>query len=384
MTSEREIALGIIGLGNMGRSHADRIKNGEVPGLRLAAVADADAGRLAAYSGSKTFDSGYALIESGEVEAVLIATPHYSHTPLGIAALKAGLHLLVEKPISVHKQDCEKLVQAYRPDSGLVFAAMFNQRVDPRYVKLRELIQTGALGEIRRIHWTITDWFRTEFYYQSAGWRATWAGEGGGVLLNQCPHNLDLWQWLFGMPERVIARCQFGRFHDIEVEDSVTALMEYASGTQGVFVTSTGESPGTNRLEVIGDNGKVLVESPADSIVFLRTEHPVPEFSRNCRKLFASPPSWNISIPLHGPNESHLGILKNFVKAIRGEEELIAPGVEGIHSVELANAMLLSTFQDTPVQLPLDGAVYAAELQKRVDTSRSKRDDAASRPAVRS
>ncbi|MEI6071133.1 MAG: Gfo/Idh/MocA family oxidoreductase [Verrucomicrobiae bacterium] len=367
--SPAPIRLGIIGLGNMGAAHAGYILSGSVPGLQLSAVADINPARLEAYDGIAHFDDAQALIASGAVEAILIATPHYSHTPLGIAVLQAGLHLLVEKPISVHKKDCEELIAAYRPDSGQVFAAMFNQRTDPKYRKLKELIASGALGTIQRINWIITNWFRTEYYYQSGDWRATWAGEGGGVLLNQCPHNLDLWQWLFGMPDRIIARCQIGRFHEIEVEDSVTALFEYASGVQGVFVTTTGEAPGTNRLEVAGDNGKIIISPEHPDLIFTRNERSSSQFSKESSSGFASPDIWNVSVPVSGSNEQHVGILKNFVAAIRGEAPLIAPATEGIRSVELANAMLLSSFKDRPISLPLDADDYAAELGKKIAES---------------
>ena len=364
MRSEN-VRIGVIGLGVMGAAHARMISSGQVPGLKLTAVSDHTASHLDPYRDIACFESGEELIASDKVDAVLVATPHYSHTPLGIATLRAGHHLMMEKPISVHKEDCEKLISAYRPDSGQVFAAMFNQRTNPRFRKLRELLHDGVLGEVRRIQWTITSWFRSEYYYQSSGWRATWAGEGGGVLLNQSPHNLDMWQWLFGMPERVFARCQIGRFHDIEVEDSVTALFEYSSGTQGVFVTSTGEAPGTNRLEIAGDNGRMVIDAMDEHISFTRNEVPTPEFSRQSKRPTALPPVWNVSIPINGTNERYLGILKNFVAAIRGEEKLIAPAEEGIRSVELANAMLLSSFRDCPIRLPLDAAEYAAELKKR-------------------
>lgn len=366
MKSGNTIRLGIIGLGNMGMAHAKNVVSGVIPGLQLSAVADKNPKRLREFDGLLCFEDGHALIASGAVDAVLVATPHYSHTPLGIAVLKAGLHLLVEKPISVHKQDCEELIAAYHPGSRQVFAAMFNQRTDPRYRKLKELLSDGTLGSVRRINWIITDWFRTECYYQSGDWRATWAGEGGGVLLNQCPHNLDLWQWLFGMPERVIARCQIGRFHEIEVEDSVTALLEYASGVQGVFVTTTGEAPGTNRLEVAGDNGKIVVSNESNDLVFTRNERPAPVFSKESSSGFTKPNVWNVTIPIAGTGEQHTGIMKNFAAAIRGEEPLIAPATEGIHSVELANAMLLSSFRDRPVTLPLDAAEFAAELKKKI------------------
>ncbi len=359
------VRLGIIGLGNMGAAHAKTVLSDAVPGLTLAAVADRDPKRLEAYPDVAHFDDANALITSGTVDAILIATPHYSHTTLGIATLEAGLHVLVEKPISVHKQDCESLIAAYRPDSGQIFAAMFNQRTDPRYRKLKQLLDDGTLGTVQRINWIITDWFRTEYYYGSGDWRATWGGEGGGVLLNQCPHNLDIWQWCFGLPDRVTAQCQIGRFHDIEVEDSVTALLEYSSGVQGVFVTTTGEAPGTNRLEVVANNGKVVISNDQPGLQFTRNEVPTPQFSRASQTGFAKPETWDVTIPINTTGEQHLGILKNFTAAIQGTEPLIAPAVEGIHSVELANAMLLSSFRDQPITLPLDGADYAAELKKR-------------------
>lgn len=368
MATEKEILLGVIGLGNMGRAHAALVRDGAIPGLRLAAVADPSPGALEPFGEASRFSGGAELIERAGVDAVLIATPHYSHTTLGEAALKRGLHVLVEKPISVHKADCERLIAAYSGDPGQVFAAMFNQRTDQRYRKARELIRSGELGELRRVNWVITDWFRTEAYYQSGGWRATWGGEGGGVLLNQCPHQLDLWQWLFGMPRRVTARCQIGRFHDIEVEDSVTALLEYDSGVHGVFATTTGEAPGVNRLEIVGDRGRLEIGA-ADSLSYHRNEVPADQFLRESAAPFAKPAAWDVRIPTGGKGEQHAGILRNFANAIRGMEPLIAPAVEGIHSVELANAMLLSSFTDRPVDLPMDAALYAAELKKKIDSS---------------
>ncbi len=358
------VRLGIIGLGNMGAVHARSILDGKVPGLDLVAVADRDAERLAPFPEVARFDDALALIGSGSVDAILIATPHYSHTTLGIAALEAGLHVLVEKPISVHKQDCEpSSPPPARLGQGLRRDVQSAHR--PALPQAQQLIDDGTLGTVRRINWIITDWFRTEHYYGSGDWRATWGGEGGGVLLNQCPHNLDVWQWCFGLPERVTAHCQIGRFHDIEVEDSVTALLEYPSGVQGVFVTTTGEAPGTNRLEVVADNGKIVISNDQPGIQFTRNEVPAAQFSKDSASGFAKPETWEITIPIHAKGEQHVGILKNFTAAIQGTEPLIAPAVEGIHSVELANAMLLSSFRDRPISLPLDAADYAAELKKK-------------------
>jgi predicted dehydrogenase len=240
-----KIRLGIIGAGNMGGQHARSILEGNVPRLELVAIADRVPDKLKPFANLKTFDDGKKLLRYQGLDAVLIATPHYDHTTLGVAALQRGLHVVVEKPISVHKADCEKLIAAYeaRPNKSQVCAAMFNQRTDKFYIKIREMVHSGALGELRRVNWIISNWFRTEAYYASGGWRATWAGEGGGVLLNQCPHNLDLFQWMFGMPTKVRAFCRIGRYHNIEVEDDVTAYLEYASGATGIFITSTAKPP---------------------------------------------------------------------------------------------------------------------------------------------
>lgn len=364
------VKIGIIGVGNMGAAHARAIQENKVPGMELAGLQDANPERTKVFEGVKAFDSPQALIESPEIDAVLIATPHYDHTPLGIAALKAGKHLLVEKPISVHKADCQKLIEAHT-DKSLVFCAMFNQRTNPHYIRIRDLIQKGELGEIRRVTWTITDWFRSEAYYASGGWRATWRGEGGGVLLNQCPHQLDLWQWLFGMPQKLRAFCELGRYHDIEVEDDVTCHMEYANGCKGVFITTTGEAPGTNRLEITGERGKLIYDMEEAGLRFVRNEVEMSEWSRTTTGGFTKPPTWNVSIPIEGGvGPQHIGIMQNFAAAILKDEKLLAPAAEGIHSVELANAMLYSSFIAETLELPLDASAYEELLKKKIAESR--------------
>ncbi len=363
------VRMGIIGLGNMGSSHAKWIQDGDVPGMQLTAVCDHSPEKLAKYEaqeGLSCFSSAEEMLSSDALDAVLIATPHYDHTTLGILALEKGLHVLVEKPISVHKADCERLIAAHTNEEQ-IFAAMFNQRTNPQYQKLRDLILKGELGELRRIQWTITDWFRSEFYYRSGGWRATWAGEGGGVLLNQCPHQLDLWQWLFGMPAKVRSHISLGRFHDIEVEDDVTTYMEYENGCTGVFITTTGEAPGTNRLEVAGEQGKVVIEG--DDFTWIRNEVQTTTHSAETNSGFNKPAQWHVSIPVASGGEQHRGILKNFSAAILKGEALLARAEEGIHSVELGNAMILSGLSDRTVELPMDAAEYASLLQEKIDSS---------------
>ena len=366
----KELRLGIIGLGNMGSAHAASVMAGKIPRCRLAGVCDTDAEKIAKYPGFYASTDSDTLIASGEVDAVLVATPHYSHTTIGTAALKAGLHVLVEKPISVHKADCEKLIAAHRSKKQ-VFAAMFNQRTDSVYRKIREMVRGGELGKIRRVTWTITDWFRTEAYYASGGWRATWAGEGGGVLLNQCPHNLDLYQWIFGMPSKVRGFCKLGYHHKIEVEDDVTAYFEYKDGTSAVFITSTGEAPGANRLEISAERGRLVMEG--GKLSFTRNEIPMTEFSRTTTESFSRPPVWNVEIPVVQTGEQHNGILKNFTNAILDGEKLLSPAAEGIHSVELGNAILMSSMLGETVEVPFASARYEKLLNNLIATSRFKK-----------
>jgi predicted dehydrogenase len=363
------LRMGIVGLGNMGTAHAATILAGKAPGLELTAVCDVNPVRIEAYPQLQRFADSSAMLKSGVIDAVLISTPHYAHTTIGIEALKLGLHVLVEKPISVHKADCERLIAAYKnKGKKQVFAAMFNQRTDSIYQKIRQMVQGGELGKIRRINWIITDWFRTEAYYASGGWRATWSGEGGGVLLNQCPHNLDLYQWIFGMPAKVRGFCQLGRYHNIEVEDDVTAYMEYPDGTTAVLITSTGEAPGTNRLEITGERGKLVMEN--GKISFIRNEMGMSQFSETTTGSYGRPETWNVEIPVEQKGEQHLGILKNFTNAILHGEKLLSPAPEGIHSVELGNSILMSSLTGETVEIPFSGAKYEKILKKLIATSR--------------
>jgi len=364
------VRLGILGVGGMGGVHARTVMDGKIQRCDLTAVSDINPNVLEPYHNKvKTFTDNQTLIHSGLVDAVLIATPHRDHMISGIAALNAGLHVLVEKPISVQKADCKRLIAAHR-SRRQVFAAMFNQRTDPHFKQVRELITGGDVGQILRVTWIATNWFRTDAYYASGTWRATWEGEGGGVLMNQAPHQLDLLQWLCGMPKRVWGFCGLGKRHKIEVEDEVTAYFEYADGATGVFITSTGEAPGTNRLEIAGDRGKVVVEN--DKIVFWRNLISAREFCRKSKERFGQPPVETVEIPVSGHGGQHAEIIQNFVDAILDGRPLIAPAEEGIRSVELANAILYSSLKGKPVELPLNSRAYELQLQALVRASKTR------------
>ncbi len=363
-----KVRIGIVGMGNMGKYHADYLIKGKVAHAELSAVCSTSPEKLSAYKDPvAVFGNGEEMIRSGSIDAVLVATPHYQHTSLGICAIENGIHLMVEKPISAHKADAERLIEVSTQHPDIVFGGMFQLRTEPRYLKLKKLIADGDLGDIVRINWIITDWFRTEAYYASGGWRATWKGEGGGVLLNQCLHQLDALQWLVGMPSKVRSFAQCGRFHDIEVEDNVTAYLEYPNGATGVFVSSTGEAPGSNRFEIAGTRGRVILEN--DQIKFTRNESCMLEHSKNSPIGFSKPEVWEVDIPFGNAELPHAILMRNFVEAIRNKTPLIAPGVEGIHSVELANVLLYSSLVDQTINLPMDGAAFEAKLQQLIDQS---------------
>ncbi|MFO7154596.1 MAG: Gfo/Idh/MocA family oxidoreductase [Caldicoprobacter oshimai] len=371
-----KVRIGVVGIGNMGSAHAKYLAAGDVPNAELTAVCDINPKRLEWARDNlgehiKLFENAEAMFESKAVDAVIIATPHYDHPPLAISAFKRGLHVLIEKPAGVYTKQVREMNEVAEK-SGKVFGIMYNQRTNPVYQKLRDLVKSGELGEIKRINWIITNWYRSQSYYDSGGWRATWAGEGGGVLINQCPHNLDLWQWICGMPRRVRAFCHYGKYHDIEVEDDVTAYMEYENGATGVFITTTGEAPGTNRFEIAGDRGKIVVEE--GKLTFWRLRVSERQFNREYKGGFGSPECWKCEIPVHGVETAHRGITTNWVNAILKGTPLLAPGVEGIYGLTISNAMHLSSWLDDWVEIPFDEDLFYQKLKERIDSSKFKKD----------
>ena len=372
---EQKIKLGIIGLGNMGSSHAKNILAGKCPEIEVVAIADTNPQRIEI--GKETlnadityFDDAITMMDSGIINACLICVPHYDHPTLAMAAMKRGLHVMVEKPAGVYTKQVQEMNEEAAKHPEVAFGMMFNQRTNCVYRKMRELIQSGAYGNIRRTNWLITNWYRPQAYYDSGDWRATWSGEGGGVLLNQCPHQLDLWQWICGMPAKVQSRMHFGKWHDIEVEDDVTTYVEYANGATGVFITSTGDSAGTNRFEVQMDKAKLVVEN--DQLRVWEYEMTEQEFSKTNKKPFGRVNAQEIEVETDGQNLQHVGVLNAWAGAILRGTELVAKGEEGINGLMQSNAMHLSAFLGKEVELPIDEELFYEELMKRVATSKRK------------
>ena len=371
-----KVRFGIIGIGKMGSQHCMRFTHGLIKNGVLTAVCDIAPERKKwaeeklAPKGVEFFDDYKALIDSGKVDAVLIATPHYYHPVMAIYALEKGLHTLIEKPAGVYTKAVREMNEVAAAKPELTFGIMYNQRTNKLYRFAKELVETGRLGSMKRINWIITNWYRPQAYYDQGGWRGTWAGEGGGVLINQCPHQLDLFQWLGGMPSSVRAHTEVGKNRNINVENDVTAFMEYENGATGVFITSTHDFPGTNRLEIDGDKGKLVIEG--GKLTFTELEVSETEFNAVNRKFMPRIPSRKIKkrIGLLGQAkmflfEQHTGIINNFISNILFGTPLIAPGEEGVRGLTISNAIHLSGWTGEKVTLPINEDKYIEELEKR-------------------
>lgn len=369
-----KIRLGVIGIGNMGSGHCNNIVKGEVPEMELVAVADIRESRRQWAKENlpehvQIFGHGDQLIESGCCDAVLVAVPHYDHPQFVVKALESGLHVVSEKPAGVYTKQVREMNEA-ASRSDRVFAMMFNQRTNHVYRKMKELVDSGAYGKIKRVNWIITDWYRTQAYYNSGGWRATWDGEGGGVLLNQCPHNLDLLQWICGLPVKVQAFCHNGKWHEIEVEDDVTAYLEFANGATGVFVTSTADAPGTNRFEITLEKGKMVCEN--DKLTLFVLDENERDYCFRATEGFVAPAGHFEEPQTDGENLQHVGVLRAFAANILRGEPLVAAGEEGINGLMLSNAMHLSSWLGKPVTLPIDEDLFLEKLNELRMNSRKK------------
>ncbi|HEV7167979.1 MAG TPA: Gfo/Idh/MocA family oxidoreductase [Micrococcaceae bacterium] len=376
----KQVRLGIIGVGAQGTMYAKFIADGLVPNMTIGAIADADPAKAdwaaAEYPHVHFYADYLAMLDSGDVDAVVTCVPHYLHPEIGIAALQRNIHALVEKPAGVYTKQVKELNAFAASKPELSFGIMFNQRNNPLYKRLKEIVDNGEIGAIRRTNWIITTWWRPQGYYNQSAWRATWGGEGGGVLVNQAPHQLDLWQWICGVPKSVYAKVGYGFRRDIATEDEVTAVVDYGNGATGVFVTATHDMTGTDRFEILGDQGKIVVENSKTATV-TRLAKPERELSDgmgmdDVRKMFMG----QLDTAEYYSQEviefdsvwgaQHAGVLENFAANILDGTPLLAPGSDGINGVRLANAIHLSSWKGAEVPLDFDEDEYLELLNKRI------------------
>lgn len=378
-----KVRFGVIGFGNMGTSHCNNVMAGRVPNMELTAICDNAPARFEAakkqYPTVAVFDNATDLFKSGLCDLVIIAVPHYDHPALAEEAFSYGINVITEKPAGVYTKQVLEMNEAAKK-SGKLFGIMYNQRTNPLYQKIREMVQSGELGHIKRISWVITNWYRPQGYHDSCAWRSTWKTEGGGALINQNPHQLDLWQWMFGMPDKITSFVYFGKYRNIEVEDDVTAFFEYENGTTGTYITSTGEAPGTNRLEIACDMGRLVVEN--GQIIFDRNVVSESEFNKNYKGIFGGPECWKCELPVRGDGEQHVGILKNVTSALLHGTELLAPGYEGIKGLTISNAIHYSAWTNTTVDVKnFPHEDYYRLLQEKIKNSTVNKEDVVQRTA---
>ncbi len=372
MMSQKALRFGIIGFGNIGSMHVRNLFEGKIPRAELAAICDNDPGKQAVaeknYPGIPFFADHKALLAWGKLDAVIVATPHYLHAPIAIDAFEKGLHVLTEKPAGVRLSDVRAMNEA-ADKSGRVYGIMFNQRTNPLFAKAHELVHSGALGEKKRLTWIITNWYRTQSYYDSGSWRATWKGEGGGVLTNQAPHNLDILQWIFGMPKRLRGFCTEGHYHRITVEDLAIIHGEYTNGATMQFITTTGEYPGTNRLEIVGDRGKLVIEE--GKLKFRQLPFSEKEARFTSKESMPHLPCDYSELLQDGPETAHCGIIENFTEAVLDGRPLLADGRESIHQAALTGGAYLSAWLDDWVTLPYDDELYNKLLQEKAEKEKA-------------
>ncbi len=376
----KNVRLGIIGLGAQGGTYAGFIGEGKVKNMVIGAICDIDPAKkeLAAekYPDVPFYNDYIEMLESGDIDAVVTTVPHYLHPEIGINALERNIHALVEKPAGVYTKQVKELNEFAASKPELTFGIFFNQRTNPLYQKVKEIIDNGEIGEIRRTNWIITTWWRPQGYYDQGSWRATWEGEGGGVLVNQAPHQLDLLQWICGMPKKVYSNVKYGYQRNISVEDEVTAMLDYGNGATGVFITATHDIVGTDRFEILGDKGKIVVDD-SKKITIKRLTKPESELSANmswadAMKVFSGGSLSDIYTEEVLEFESvwggqHIAVLENFAANIVEGAPLLAPGSDGINGVALANAIHLSSWLGKEVEIPVDEEVYLAELNRKIE-----------------
>ena len=377
-----KVRYGIIGLGNQGSYYTKLFKNGDIPKGVITALCDNNPKKIEIIKGryelsDVTFFGDYIeMLDSGLCDVIVVATPHYFHPEMVVTCLKRGFHVICDKPAGVYaKQVREMNEEAVKHDR--IFGMMFNQRTNCTYKKMREMIANGDIGEIQRVTWTITNWVRTQQYYNSGGWRATWSGEGGGVLINQCPHQLDLVQWIVGdMPMAVRGFCSYGKYHEVEIEDEVTAYFEYKNGATGVFITTTGEWPGANHLEISGTKGKLVCEGGA-KLTFHKSEFDTRDFIKDYTLVGdrAAPAIEVIEVDTGDDRPEHRGIFNNFNECVLGNEPLFVSGTEGINMVQLMNAIEYSGWMGGErVVLPVDEDTYLSALNEKAKNSKKTGD----------
>ena len=357
----------IVGYGNMGGQYAEKIYNGKIKGLSLYGILCRNQPGQQKIRESMpevtVFPNEESMFQAREnFDALIITTPHKEHVRVVERAQQAGLHVLCEKPLGVTVEECEAL--SYE-DTGTVNAMIFNWRAREVYRQVYEYIHSGKLGRLTQVIWVANFWYRPAYYHHASGWRSSWSGEGGGLLINQCQHLLDMWNWLFGQPCEVSARLGYGCYSDIDVDDKASLFFRHENGMWGTFLSSSGDSPGTNRLEILGEMGKLVVEDNRYFTIY-KNEISTTEVSKTSQEMYPKIPYVEERREVEQTESEYTVILQNFIDAMEGREKPLAALCDGRRALENCNAAYLSDWQQKPLQIPCDCKAYDFELQKKI------------------
>lgn len=369
-----QVSVALIGFGGMGRIYAQMIFAGLAPGMKLAGVCCRnEEGQLLLkekFPGVAVYMDAEDMASHGEdYDAVIIVTPHTTHIPIGWQFARLGKHILMDKPAGISAGEVEDLVR-YCEEQGLAFSMIFNNRQLPIFRAVKEKLDSGILGTLHRAVWVCNDWYRSPAYHASAGWRSSWAGECGGMMVNQNPHFLDMWNWFFGLPDKVYASMEFGRYNDFLVDDAIDLQLHYDSGFHGTFVSATGEAPGINRLEIWGSKGRLTMEG--NKITLAENELSVEEFGRINQEKFAKIPYSVTEETFDGQVNPYGIIMSNFANHLLHGEELLTTGRDGLRQIQLANAIYVSGWEERKVTLPVEEKCYLDGLTARQEAERNR------------
>lgn len=364
------VRTALIGAGTMGKNYLRRVMKGNAPTMTITAVVarraetQQEVREICGDTVSIFANEDELYAHSDLFDAVLIVTPHKLHPAMGMNALRHGKHLLLDKPVAESVAACRELLET-AGNSGLVFSVVFHQRTYPKYQRIRSMIQNGEIGTVNRILLENSRYFRTPYYHHSGSWRSSWKGEGGGALINQGQHILDIWQWLFGMPEELYAEIGFGKYNDFRVDDEALLTMRYPGGKTGVFILTTGEGSYTEKLEIAGSKGTILLEE--EHLTVTTFDQDLQEYRKNASVNSRENLRSDVREETFETNEScQEAILENFARAIEYGEPLLVDGQDAVNALELTNAAYLSAWKHMPVKLPVDAEEYRKQLDAHI------------------
>ena len=374
--------LGIAGIGVIGESYLKLFKEGRIKEGEVAAVASRNTQRVEKILEKlnlqevRVYGSLKEMLEKESLSGVIITTPHKLHVSMMKEALQMGVSVLTDKPLSSTRKEAEEMAVFAKDYPDLVKGVLFNKRANPIHKEIKKIIESGELGILRRALYEVTDYYRSHRYYEESGWRGTYEEEGGGVLMNQAVHQMDLLTWFTDLPKEVMAFLKEGSHRPMTTENDAYLHLFYEGGGVGHFITSTHESPGVHRLELSFDQGQILMENEK-TLKITKLQEPEEDFSRKTETLFAHVPG-TLEVKEFEPledKEEHVRTIENFIRAIEGKEKIQSSLEEAVKSITLVNAAYLSHFTGKKGAMDFSLEEYDRELHRKIQEERALKEE---------